>query len=97
VGARNEPARTKGVATVVYRLQPMPPAFMRHEVAETGYELAREFATIPPGSVLRCYSRAVHAARLAGTDLDALPVVARGITEVMLQSRGAMRTTRSDR
>jgi hypothetical protein len=80
--------------TVLSRLQPMP-TLMRHELAETGYELAREFASIPPGSVLRCYSRAVHAARLAGTDRDAVPVVARRITQLMLQSRGAMRTTRS--
>jgi len=78
--------------TAVPSTQPATPALMRRQLSETAFELAREFSSIPPGAVLRCFLRAARAVRLAGTDPADVARTARLRAELMLLSRGASRT-----
>ena len=92
------PAETSGpdereTMTVLPTTKSVAPALIRHQLSETALELAREFSSIPPGAVLRCFSRAVRVVRLAGTEPAEVARVARRMAELMLQSRGANRTS----
>jgi len=83
--------------TAVPSTQPVTPALLRHQLSESAFELAREFSSVPPGAVLRCFSRAARAVHMAGTDPAEVARVATLTAELMLLSRGATRTAGSAR
>ena len=62
---------------------------LHRQLLETAFDLSVEFDTLPAGSVLRCFARAVHAARLKGAEGARLPEEARRIAESSLRSRAA--------
>jgi hypothetical protein len=59
----------------------------RQRLLDTAFELTREFASFPPGSVLRCYFRAVQQARMAGTAQRSVAEVAREQAQASLVAR----------
>lgn len=83
--------------TAVPSTQPVTPALMRRQLSESAFELAREYSSLPPGAVLRCFLRAARAVQMAGADPADVALAARLTAELMLQSRGATRTTRRAR
>lgn len=83
--------------TAMASTRPVTPAFLRRQLSESAFELAREFSSLPPGAVLRCFSRAARTVRQAGTDPAEVARVARLMAELMLESRGATPTIRSAR
>lgn len=62
---------------------------LHRSLLETAFQLSREHQALPAGSVLRCFSRAVHRARLQGIDAARLPAEARRIAEASLVERAA--------
>jgi hypothetical protein len=78
-------------------LQPATPVALRQRLSEAGFELAGEFGSLPPGAVLRCFSRAVRTARLAGTDPAEVVAVARCAAELRLETRLGSQTPGSVR
>lgn len=55
----------------------MSGAALRQRLVETAAALTEDFPSLPAGSVLRCYARAVARARLAQCPAEELPEVAR--------------------
>jgi hypothetical protein len=68
-------------------MNPVVVPAVRAQLVDTVEVLVRELADYPAGSVLRCFSRAVAAARLAGTPDRALAEVAARTTRHMLARR----------
>jgi hypothetical protein len=62
-------------------------AAVRRELVDTADRLVHEYDDLPPGSVLRCYSRAVTGARRAGVQEPALAEVAERHTRSILARR----------
>jgi len=67
---------------------------LHRQLLETAFDLSVEYDTLPAGSVLRCFARAVHLARLQGAEGARLPEEARRIAESSLRSRAAQSTRR---
>jgi len=67
---------------------------VHRQLLDIAFDLSVEFDTLPAGSVLRCFARAVHLARLQGADGVGLPEEARRIAESSLRSRAAKSTHR---
>jgi hypothetical protein len=68
---------------------------LHRQLLETAFDLSVEYDTLPAGSVLRCFARAVHLARLKGVEGARLPDEARRIAESSLRSRVAQDTRRA--
>ena len=68
---------------------------LHRQLLETAFDLSVEYDTLPAGSVLRCFARAVHLARLKGVEGARLPEEARRIAESSLRSRAAKSTRRA--
>lgn len=68
---------------------------LHRQLLDTAFDLSTEFDTLPAGSVLRCFSRAVHLARLKGAEGARLPEEARRIAESSLRARAAKTTRRA--
>ena len=68
---------------------------LHRQLLETAFDLSVEYDTLPAGSVLRCFARAVHLARLKGVEGARLPEEARRIAESSLRSRAAQGTRRA--
>jgi hypothetical protein len=49
----------------------------QQRLLDTAFDLTREFASLPPGSVLRCFFRAARQARMAGVADGSVPEAAR--------------------
>jgi hypothetical protein len=60
---------------------------LHRQLLEVAFDLTTEFDALPPGSVLRCFARAVHLARLDGAAGVELPEQARRIAASMLRRR----------
>ena len=84
--ARRGSDRSAGAATGVVDLH--------RQLLDLAFDLSVEFDTLPAGSVLRCFARAVHLARLQGAEGARLPEEARRIAESSLRSRAAKDTRR---
>ena len=84
VRARRRPDRGAGAVTGVVDLH--------RQLLDIAFDLSVEFDTLPAGSVLRCFARAVHLARLKGADGARLPEEARRMAETSLRSRAAKST-----
>src|SRR6476660_5157681 len=67
---------------------------LHRQLLDVAFDLSVEFDTLPAGSVLRCFARSVHLARLQGAEGPRLPVEARRIAELSLRSRAATSTRR---
>jgi len=68
---------------------------LHRQLLEIAFDLSVEFDTLPAGSVLRCFARAVHLARLKGAEGARLPEEARRIAESSLRSRAAKGSRRA--
>src|SRR6476620_8358057 len=84
--ARRRSERGAGTTTGVVDLH--------RQLLDIAFDLSVEFDTLPAGSVLRCFARAVHLARLQGAEGPRLPVEARRIAELSLRNRAAKSTRR---
>ena len=63
-------------------------ADLHRRLLDTAHELVAEFDSLPAGTVLRCFYRTTHQARVSRTtDPTALPLVARRLTRTTLASR----------
>jgi hypothetical protein len=62
-------------------------ADVHRRLLDTAHELVAEFDSLPAGTVLRCFYRTTHQARLSRTDPTSLPLVARRLTRTTLASR----------
>jgi hypothetical protein len=60
---------------------------LHRQLLEVAFDLTSEYDVLPPGSVLRCFARAVHLARLDGATGLELPERARRIADSMLVRR----------
>jgi hypothetical protein len=60
---------------------------LHRQLLEVAFDLTTEHVALPPGSVLRCFARAVHLARLDGATGLELPERARRIAASMLRQR----------
>jgi hypothetical protein len=64
------------------------PSAVRHvRLSDIAHELVTEFESLPAGTVLRCFFRHTHQARLSGVEPSGLPDVARQLTRTTLASR----------
>jgi hypothetical protein len=64
---------------------------LRRQLMETAEQLTRELPEHPAGSVLRCFARAAHRARMAGCGDDDLSEVARAAVVRTLAERVPVR------
>jgi hypothetical protein len=62
---------------------------LHRQLLETAFDLSVEYDTLPAGSVLRCFARAVRMARMKGAEGAGLPEEARRIAESSLRGRAA--------
>jgi hypothetical protein len=62
---------------------------LHRELLDTAFDLSVQYDALPAGSVLRCFARAVHLARLKGAEGPRLPEEARRIAESSLRERVA--------
>ncbi len=62
---------------------------LHRELLDTAFDLSVKYDALPAGSVLRCFARAVHLARLKGAEGARLPEEARRIAESSLRERVA--------
>jgi hypothetical protein len=62
-------------------------AEVNRELLETAQRLTAEYRLVPPGSVLRCFRRAVREARRRGVALGGLRETAEALTRSMLEQR----------
>lgn len=60
---------------------------VRVELLNAAERLARERSDLPTGTVLRCFSVAVQAARRAGCEVAVLPVAAESMARILLTGR----------
>ena len=60
---------------------------LRRALVSEAMSLVAEFDSHPAGSVLRCYARAVHRQRLAGSGDEDLPGAAREAAAQVLRTR----------
>jgi len=67
---------------------------LHRQLLETAFDLSVEYDTLPAGSVLRCFARAVRMARMKGAEGARLPEEARRIAESSLRGRAASSTRR---
>jgi hypothetical protein len=84
--ARRRSDRSGGATTGVVDLH--------RQLLDIAFDLSVEFDTLPAGSVLRCFARAVHLARLQGAEGARVPEEARRIAVSSLRSRAATITSR---
>ena len=67
---------------------------LHRQLLDTAFDLSVEYDTLPAGSVLRCFARAVRMARMKGAEGARLPEEARRIAESSLRGRAADGTRR---
>ena len=67
---------------------------LHRRLLETAFDLTLEFDELPAGSVMRCFARAVHLARMKGVAGAQLPEEARRIARVSLRDRAGASTRR---
>lgn len=68
-------------------------ADLQRRLFDTAQELVVEFGSLSAGTVLRCFFRAAHQARLSGIDPSSLPQVARQLTRTTLTCRLSARSS----
>lgn len=81
--ARRRSERGAGASTGVVDLH--------RQLLDIAFDLSVEFDTLPAGSVLRCFARAAHRARMAGCADDDLSEVARAAVVRTLAERVPVR------
>ncbi|MFC4787299.1 hypothetical protein ACT8ZV_22675 [Nocardioides sp. MAHUQ-72] len=67
---------------------------LHRQLLETAFDLSQEFDEVPAGSVMRCFARAVHLARLDGASGSRLVDEARRIAVSALRERDDRGTSR---